>query len=511
MHLRSVVSIAAATLLAGCASSTPEPEAPRPDATVTSGEEGRLLRIGEVDEGVLTEADPVWGSNGRFHLYRFRANAGDRLVIDMESEDFDTYLVVGDRPAGVFSPIASDDDSGGDLDSRVRFDVPATGTYWVIAQAYQDFGTGSYTILLDRRPALREAVPVAIAVGGSASGELSADDALDEYEEKSYDLYTFDAVAGRRYSISLASPDFDAYLVVGRSGTLEFEEIASNDDSGGSTDARVVFSAEESGAHVIRATSFDGGASGDYTLRVTELTPAGPAAVSTIAFGREMSGVLDETDQVADDGGYYDIYRFSGREGQRVVISMESDELDSHLRLGEAGDDFWEDYSDDDSGGGLNARIVTTLWRNGEYEIRAGSFHPDETGSYSVRLEEMPEAGPAQVRSITVGQTLEGSLDPTDATLGDDSYYDIYTFRASAGDQVSITLRSEDFDSYLGFGPWRNGEIDVTENDDDSGQGLTGLDAQIQLTIQESGTYAIRVNSLGAMEFGEYTLELARQ
>ena len=511
MRLRIVVTVAAAGLLAACASSNPGPEEPAPAASVSAGPEGTLLRVGEVQEGVITEADPHWGDNGRFHLYRFRANEGDRFTLRMTSADFDTYLVIGDRPSGVFSPIVTDDDSGGDLDARARFVAPASGTYWVLAQAYAYDGLGSYVLALEETPAPRPALAVPLTVGSSAEGELSLDDAVDEFDEKNYDLYTFEGVAGRRYAITLASEDFDTYLVVGRMVDAAFEQLDYNDDNSDGTDSRIVFTPYESGTYSIHATSFQPEGTGAYTIRVAELAAPGPVTVTTLTLGQPRRGALDENDQISDDGGYYDVYRFRGRQGQRISISMSSDDLDSFVQLGEAADEFYDDYSDDDGGGGVNARLITTLWTDGEYEVRAGSYYPDDTGDYTIEVAELPESGPADVRPIELGQTIEGELDPSDASMDDESFYDIYTFRANAGDRVSITLRSDAFDSYLAFGRWRNDDLEVTASDDDSGGGLEGLDAQIQLTIESTGTWAIRVNSLGAMEFGDYRLTLEEQ
>ena len=64
---------------------------------------------------------------------------GDRLLLEMSSPDFDSYLVVGDKSGGIFNPIMEDDDSGADLGSRIRFIAPRTGTYWVLAQGYADY------------------------------------------------------------------------------------------------------------------------------------------------------------------------------------------------------------------------------------------------------------------------------------------------------------------------------------------------------------------------------------
>jgi hypothetical protein len=500
MRNRSVVPVVLASLLVGCTgSSGPENPDPRDGS--------RLIRVGEAVSDVVSAEDPRWGEHGSFDLYRFQAREGERVVIEMRSDGFDTYLVVGDQSSGIFNPLAQDDDSGGDYDARIRFTAPRTGTYWIVAQAFAEYGEGSYTLALTEMPEPRPAVPTALAVGSTVSGELSETDPLDEETEQWYDLYTFHAVEGSRYAVAMDA-DFDAYLILG-TGTADFEEITRNDDSGNETDARIVFEPERSGTYSVRATSFSGETTGDYTITLSELAPAGPAAVEPIALGRTVNASLDVDDPIGDDGSYYDMYSFHGRDGQRVRITMRSPDLDSYLELGEYdGDEFFSDYSDDDSGGDLNARIVATLWHTGEYVIRANSVSPDETGSYTLTLEELPEPGPAQVRPIEFGQTIDGSLEPTDAALEDASHYDIYTFRARAGQRVTITLRSEDFDSYVAFGPWRDGEVEITDADDDSGAGLTGLDSQLMLTIPETGSYAIRANSLGSGETGDYTISL---
>ena len=498
MRLRILVTLVAASGLAACASG-PSSEDPAP-----GGPEGTLLRVGEVQESVITSEDPTWGDHGRFHLYRFRANADDRLVLEMTSEEFDTYLVIGDKAGGIFNPVSQDDDGGGDLDARIRFVAPETGTYWVLAQAYAADGTGSYVLSLDTMATPRPAIATSLDVGVEEEGLLEESDALDEYDEKHYDVYLFQGQAGQRYSVSLGSADFDAYLVLGQGEGEDFVEITSNDDSGGNTDARIVFTPEETGSYTVRVTSFDG-STGSYTIMVDEMSPPGPLVVTPITIGAERSGSLDDSDQISDDGSYYDLYRFSGREGQRLAITMSSSDIDSYLELGEGDEEFWGDYSDDDSGGDLDARIVVTLWRTGEFTIRANSLYPEETGDYTIAVEELPESGPADVSEIDLGQTIEGSLESSDAMLDDGSYYDIYTFRGTAGQRVRITLRSEDFDSYLHFGRWRNDDIEVSEADDDSGG---ELDSQLEITIPETGTYGIRANSLGADETGDYTIRL---
>ena len=502
MRLRSIVAFAAAVLLAAC-SSPPAPQAPAPE----SNESGRLIRVGETVAGAIEPSDPTWGGNGRFDAYRFQANAGDRILILLSSADFDPYLVVGHESGGIFDPLAQNDDAGNELNSRIRFTAPRTGTYRILAQAYDETGLGAYQLSLQPFvPSPVETTP--LAVGAPVEAYLDEEDNYDEDEESHYDEYAFQAQAGRRYAITMSSEEFDSYLVLGTGSGEAIEEITSNDDSGTGYDSRILFTPEASGTYTIRARSFGGASSGAYSIRIAEAAPPGPLAVTPLTLGRTVNGTLSESDQVADDGSYFDVYSFSGRQGERVEIVMRSDHVDSYLEVGEpaaSGEDFFAEFSDDDSGGNLDARIRMTLPRTGEYQVRAYALYADDTGDYTIELRENRSAPPA-TQPIRIGQTVRGTIDAGDPTLDDESHYELYTFEGRAGQEIRIILRSDDFDAFLQFGAWDGENVDVTYTDDDSAGGVGGLDSMLELDLTETRTYAIMANTVYGGEQGEFTL-----
>jgi hypothetical protein len=104
---------------------------------------------------------------------------------------------------------------------------------------------------------------------------------------------------------------------------------------------------------------------------------------------------------------------------------------------------------------------------------------------------------------IRKGNAARGTLGTGDSKLDDDSFYDMWTYRAQAGETVKITLRSSDFDAYLAVGRMDGDQFASDETDDD---GAGGTDAEVKTTFREAGVYHIRVNSLGAGEKGAYTL-----
>ena len=72
-----------------------------------------------------------------------------------------------------------------------------------------------------------------------------------------------------------------------------------------------------------------------------------------------------------------------------------------------------------------------------------------------------------------------------------------------AGETVTVSLRSDDFDAYLFIALARTGEKVVTDDD-----GGSGTDSEVTFTLPESGEYLIRATSLMPNEEGAYVLTL---
>ncbi len=99
---------------------------------------------------------------------------------------------------------------------------------------------------------------------------------------------------------------------------------------------------------------------------------------------------------------------------------------------------------------------------------------------------------------ILKNSPVNGRLDRESEKLEDGSYFQVHSFEAKAGEQITIELTSKDFDPYLILRDSQNQKI--TE-DDDSG---TQNNAKIIVTLPANGTYKIVVTSYKASETGEY-------
>jgi hypothetical protein len=72
------------------------------------------------------------------------------------------------------------------------------------------------------------------------------------------------------------------------------------------------------------------------------------------------------------------------------VISMNSMEFDAYLKLEDSTNDIVAE--DDDSGAGLNARIVYTVPKSGTYKVIATTFRENEFGSFQLTVQEVGDA-----------------------------------------------------------------------------------------------------------------------
>lgn len=111
--------------------------------------------------------------------------------------------------------------------------------------------------------------------------------------------------------------------------------------------------------------------------------------------------------------------------------------------------------------------------------------------------------GEASVRPLPVGSRQSSSLDASDPTLGDGSYVELWALELQAGQQVSVTMRSGDFDTMLMMMQVDDESFEA-ENDDFEDN---STDSRITFRAPATGVYAILANSLSSGETGRYTIE----
>ena len=459
------------------------------------------LQLGQTATGDLGEGDAETEDALYYHACSFRARAGDRLLLGLDSDDFDPVVRVGTQSDGAFVELAVNDDGpNAGLNSRLLFVAPQTGDYVVRATPFGASSGGTYRLSLEQGPEAAAAEP--IAVGGSVEG------ALEDSDPKSVsgspaDRYRLEGRAGQRLRVDMTSTAFDTYLEL----FDDAETSLATDDDGGrrGTDSRLIFTLPSDGVYLIEARAFSSG-TGAYRLSVEEMAPEQPPA--RLGFGPVLEGRIDEDDSRDDDDRGYDAYVFAGQAGQRVQAIMRSGDFDTYLQIGRADGAFSVLASDDDGlGEGTDSRLNFTLPEDGDYVLRASPLGLDGEGLYSLELidrGQQPRPG-----SILVGATARGTLSENDATAENNSFYDAYQINLKAEEKLIIWMVSNEVDSLVRIGRERgDGGFEDLGADDD---GLSDTHSRLEWEAPSDGVYEIRAGSFQQGETGAYALIVEKQ
>jgi hypothetical protein len=208
------------------------------------------------------------------------------------------------------------------------------------------------------------------------------------------------------------------------------------------------------------------------------------------------------------------------QKGKTYRIDMTSNEIDSSLRLeDEAGNTLAQD---EDSGGGLNARIDFRPKEDGKYRIQATTY-AGGVGNYVITVKELvpvpkkdpprpPKLGgpvPAAIKVALAADkkplVRQGHLtreDPRDPVIGQPAQ--VFEVELEADQVYRIDLRSKQFDAYLRLIDAKEKEL---ARDDDSGG---DLNARIQFRPPVRGIYRIIATSFDG-NAGDFSLTVTPQ
>lgn len=512
----------------------PAPAAEAPASSPESGAPGAAeLRLGQTVTGRLDTADSTMPDGTHYDIWTYDGQAGERISVTMRSSQFDPYLILAMERGGELTALHQNDDGGGGTDARLTFELPETATYLIYANAISSTDLGDYMLALEVGTAVETPLPDAlreaasypsIALGGEAAGTLGDESPLLP-DQTPYEAWSFTAQAGDLIEIEMRSEDFDAYLVIGaESGT---ELLTRDDDSGGGLDALAVFEAPASGRYVVLANAVQQSARGAFTLRMDRARPvstvaqvltAEVAGARRIAAGQSVSGELDRTSPLLEDRSAYHLFAYDAREGERITVTLRSDDFDAYLGIGRgdpAEGGLW--VKDDDSGGGTDSRIAIEFPAAGRYAIVANTLSPGSTGRYTLAVEEGAAGGvvstietvfgarmAAEARPVTLRQTAYGRLDDSSPRLDGGSAFELWRYSGTPGEQVSVTMTSEDVDAYLVVGHMADAGGAISN--DDSAPGNT--DASLTTIVPAGGELLIVARTYGSGGRGGYALDV---
>ena len=221
---------------------------------------------GQLDENSQRDGRP-------YQMRTMTLEAGKRYAFTAESEEFDPALRLSFANADD-EEIAEDDDGGEGRNAYLEFVPARSGEYRLRVVSVGD-DMGSYTLNV-RELAPLPAPQQPIVVGSSSiafkhyAGALTRTDG--EIRGRRVDDYLFRFEAGKQVMIFM-DRDADGLdpVVEVHAGSDRYsaDPIASDDDGGDGMNAFLIFTPEESGEYIVRATSAGSErAIGGYKLRV---------------------------------------------------------------------------------------------------------------------------------------------------------------------------------------------------------------------------------------------------
>ncbi len=427
-------------------------------------------------------------SGGRYvDSHSFSVRAGQRIVVDLRSDQFDTYLILR-RPSG--EQTSNDDFAGSTEHSRIDLVAVESGEWTARATSYAEGEVGSYEITV----ALAGAETVVGAGPRFESGRLEGGD--ETLPTGAYvDRYRFQGLAGQRVVFDLRSNAFDTYLIIRTPGG---EQLHNDDYEGDASRSLLSLTPTEDGEFGITVTSYRSGESGGYDLRI--ISGSGEAVASG---PRRERGVLSAGDQTRRNGEFMDRYEFVAAPGQHITIDLQSDEFDTYLILR---DPRGASQENDDTDRVGHSVLELDASESGTYQVLVTSYGTAETGSYDLQIDlravSSALAGGRDVVTLSPGQATAGRLEAGDSRPEDGKYRDLYVFDGVAGQSIVVEMNSSEFDTYLGVITPSGERI---ENDDYEGSTSRSV---VGLTLRETGRYRAFATSYEADQTGAYHVAL---
>jgi len=319
-----------------------------------------------------------------------------------------------------------------------------------------------------------------LGLGEPIEGRLEDGDETLPKTGSYLDAYLLPVEAGTSYVATMRSRDVDPSLVLRSDRRWE---IATNDDAPGlGSTAQIVWRAEEDGEVELVAASVQQARTGRYLLSVTALGGAELVADEPVE-----ASLGDTSARFWGDDTSMDRYWLPVTLGETYIVEMQTEGFKPAVFV----------MSDDgnvlQAGQSLSetaSRVVYTAVETGFVYVAANAANEGE-GPYTLTLKN------EMAGELVLDQT--GILAEGDERAGDESYYDPYPLEVEEGRTYVISMRSEDFDTYLLLVD--ESDKRIARNDD-----AMGTDSRIVWHAETTQPLRIFANSYTAGLTGQYRI-----
>ena len=435
-----------------------------------------LLSVQAVAQSEISLANDVpvsgiSGAAGSERHYSITVPSGaTRLLVTTTSGsgDVDVYVRRGSRATTSNYDEAS---AGLTATETIALGSPAAGTYYILLRGYGSYSgvvlRAVVTVAADDDHGNTAAAATAVNLNSTTAGVINSGGDADYFR---FDVGT---AGGTLTVFTTGSTD-----VVGSLRNSSDQEIASDDDSGGNGNFRIVRTNVGAGRYYVRVAGYGGGTTGGYSLRV-QWSPGDVITDTPLASGVAASALAG----AAGSERYFTIVVPSGATRLTVNTSGGSGDPDIIVLRGRR-------PTLADANGNTDAAVSAS---GGTFESVA--IAPPTPGTYhilvygyaaysSVTLRAVVEAGPPPAQALQNDVAVTGLAGATGSQR-------LFTFEVPAG-QTSVVFAtsggSGDADLFV-----RRGQVATTQNSDWSSYSGSNVES-IRLTNPAGGTYHVLVH-----------------
>lgn len=250
------------------------------------------LAVGQNVDGELSPNDSQRRSGKYEDVFELQGRRGQRIDLRLNSEAFDSYLVVT-GPDGF--NLSNDDDAGGNgaLHSRLVIELPADGRYRVSVTTFRPGEMGRYRLSAATAAAgveVTRADPAEpIRLGAALAGRLAAGQGARNQR------YRFTARRGDRVRIEASSDDFDTILTLSRPDGTQDQNDDTNVDGRTSLNSRIDTVLAEDGDYVIAVSAYAPDGAGAYRLSLAQ-SPGSPRQANVPGGARVIALLVGVSD-----------------------------------------------------------------------------------------------------------------------------------------------------------------------------------------------------------------------
>jgi hypothetical protein len=420
---------------------------------------------------------------------------GKPVIFTLASNDFNPQFQLIN--ADTQQTIASNSETSVNNTAQLKF-VPQGGTNYAVRVTSRDINEqGNYTLKAEPY-----ALPEIAALNGEKNDNLQAGDIINPEYSRSfaddYKLNITDINPGTVIELQLESSSFTPKLQLINASNNEV--INTNSFSGVGNNSRLVFTPEIRVNYIVRVTDYYGGGKGEYKLKANPLNTI--VVNEPIAKTGNLNSTASPNYPGYESSYFINEYQIQGlKAGELVDIKLSSSDFNAYLELFDASKLSDPIISDDNSGGNSNARLIFSPEANKNYLVRVRTYGAYESGEYSLSVTSLATISARKGnKDAELNATEDLNYPSTDSKMDEYQLTDL-----TIGEDVYVSVKSDDFDTYLEIYEIENQNLKYLTGDDNSGE---GTNSQIIFTPESGKKYLARIsNYFDNTRFGNYTLQ----